>query len=406
LNTKKSMGEVLYDLLPQLYKTEDSRLEPNPYQLKRFLQINGVGLDYLRDKAKGHSDLFSVDNTPPELLPHLAEMLGFEFPYSMSVNEQRSLIKLLPTLYKLKGTQSVFDYLSRQIFGLDAKAYSDWVSRGGENGENLIRINIEANGETPNLQPRIDRYYAYSEKFRPVNHKLFWSIVLHYTEDYERQSKLHIDYRPDIIFMDDDYNPNEDFLLNTLVLNDTKYRFPRLQGDWYDKNSKLLVDYDLEKLLTTSTDRYTFSEREGILLDTFLTSNEDIYHENKIILESFLETILIDDSYPIGHSTLSNDFILNKSLLPPLDGEVYERDRIEVFTTDLLLEVNEEVYNKEVLKEDIFSTNIKYTEEDTYLKLIGEEISDKGMDLTNCLNTGNLNSTMKLVNELPTITTY
>jgi phage tail-like protein len=375
---RQPMGETLYNLLPPVYHREDAKIKPDQYPLKRFLQVNGVGLDFMRGKIDGRASLFDLDNTPVELLPHLAKMLGFDFPYDMSVKEQRNMLKLLPTLYKMKGTQSVFDYLSRQIFGLDAKAYSDWVSRGGDNGENLIRINIEANGETANLQTRIDRYYKYSDKFRPVNHKLFWSIILHYVDEYKRQDKMSVEYMIDI-----------------LKMNEGIETFNR---------SKLGDLIDFQELKETQTDAYTFRDREEILLDLAKDLNTDIYNENRIVTESFLDRLLIDDSYPLYDDRLVSSFILNSSRTSALQGEIYDKTKINVFYTDLLLDSSEEVYNKIVVEEENPLT-IKNTELDTYSKPFRDDHGDIGRNLTHTLGMGTLNGTM-ILNKKPAITTY
>jgi phage tail-like protein len=265
----KPYGDLLYNLLPTIYRKEDA----NRTDLQRFLQVNGVGLDFLKGKTEGYSNLFNLDYAPAELLPEIAKMMGFDYPYDMSEQEQRSLLKVLPTLYKIKGTKSVFNYLAQQIFGFDATASVDWVSRGGLNGENLITLNVSADGEKTYLQTRIDRYSKYSEQFRPVNHKLFYDINLFYADTYDRQTKIVEDYDVEQIFINDDYDPYENFFLNHLILGNTTYSFPQLQGDIYDRS----------KISETYTD--------SILLD----DKEEVYNKSGIVEELSTEIINYTD---------------------------------------------------------------------------------------------------------------
>lgn len=400
---KKQMGEVLYDLLPQLYKKEDAERT----HLKRFLQVNGVGLDFLREKTEGYSNMFDLDRTPSELLPHIAKMMGFDFPYDMTVQEQRSMLKLLPTLYKLKGTNTAFDYLARQLFGLDAKAYSEWVSRGGDNGENQVRINIEANGETTYLQTRIDRYYKYSEQFRPINHKLFWKIMLHYNDEYKRQEKSSIEYMIDRVFINDDFDPNlMPRLNNGLILSENGIVLPRLMGEFYDRANIVGDIFNFDKITSNEgNDNYTVP-REEIILDYVTSSYTDIYNENKIIVDNFTEVIRIDDDFPLSADTLNNDLILNVGKMPELRGDVYDKSKIFVsYEKDVLLDNHSEVYNKEVIAEEEIITSIKYTDVDTYSKVKDDTLIDKAISLVNSLNVATLNSTM-LLSKNPTITYY
>lgn len=402
MNTNKQMGELLYGLLPDLYKKEDA----GRTHLKRFLQVNGVGLEYLRGKTEGHANMFDLDKTPPELLPHIARMMGFDFPYDMTVKEQRSMLKILPTLYRMKGTQSVFDSLARQLFGLDAKAFSEWKSRAGDNGENQIQINVEANGETANLQTRIDRYYKYSEQFRPINNKLFWRIVLHYVDDYPRQEKMQIDYLVDKLFIDDDFDPNETFLLNSLILTNSNYKTPRLQGDWYDKYNKLGEIYTFDKMFLKDEDIFSRNkEDDSFALDVIRVASEDSY--DKAVKEAYgIERIYINDDFPTNASLLSKDFTLNDGKIPALQGEVYNSSKIsEQQGKEVLWDMHTDIYNKEDVADEVLMSRMKIEDADSYMKTIEDSVINKAVSLVNSLNVAKLNSTM-LLSKKPEITYF
>ena len=403
------MGEVLYDLLPQLYKVEDAKQKPIPYPLKRYLQVAGIGLDFMRSKIEGHANIFDLDKAPPELLPHLAKMLGFEFPYDMTEKEQRSLLKVLPILYKLKGTQTVFDYLARQIFGLDAKAYSEWVSRGGLKGENLIEINVEASGELSNLQTRIDRYYKYSELFRPVNHKLFWRIILYHTDVYDKQ-KILDEYDIEQLFIDDDHIVplGNEHLLNRLLLNQDG--FPLLKGDVYNIKDKYAEE--LIEILKYTEDDFSDKIREDELVFDFISGivDNDVYNENLVIGESFSEIVIIDDNFEqIGQEDKLNAFILNNtnSKIWGLKWESYNPARItESFSQDLLMTGEDDVYNNSGKDDSYFIETATINDTETYSATKDDNYRyDVLTNLTNCLNVGMLNSTI-LLSKKPAITVY
>ena len=409
MNSKKSMGEVLYDLLPQLYKVEDAKQKPIPYPLKRYLQVAGIGLDFMRSKIEGHANIFDPDKAPPELLPHLANMLGFEFPYDMTEKEQRSLLKVLPILYKLKGTRTVFDYLARQIFGLDAKAYSEWVSRGGQNGENLIKINVEANGELSNLQTRIDRYYKYSELFRPVNHKFFWLIILYYTDVYNKQ-KILDEYEIEQLFIDDDHIVplGNEHLLNHLLLNQDG--FPLLKGDVYDIKSKYVEEL-IETLKYIEDDVSAKISEDELFLD-YISGivDDDVYNENLLVGESFTETVIVDDNFEqVGQEDELNEFILNNtnSKIWGLKWESYNSTQItESFSQDLLMTSEDDVYNNSGKDDSYFIETATINDTEIYLATKEDNYRyDVLTNLTNCLNIGMLNSTI-LLSKKPAITVY
>lgn len=326
MNSKKSMGEILYDLLPQLYKVEDAKQKPIPYPLKRYLQVAGIGLDFMRSKIEGHVNMFDLDKAPPELLPHLAKMLGFEFPYDMTEKEQRSLLKVIPILYKLKGTKAVFHYLAGQIFELEAKTYSEWVSRGGQNGENLIKITVETKGELSDLQTRIDRYYRYSELFRPVNHKLFWQIILYYTDVYDKR-KILDEYGIEQLFIDDDHIVplGNERLLNHLILN--RDGFPLLKGDVYDIKSKYTEE--LIETLKYIEDDFSVKIGEDELFLDYISGIIDLdsYSISKVLDDYDFETVFIDDDvveYLTNSNYLLNHLLLNSGKTVPIIGDSYK----------------------------------------------------------------------------------
>lgn len=180
-------GEKLYEMLPAIYKDEDAKIRPHPYPLKRFMKIAGTGFEHLEDKLQGHYNLYDLDRTPSELLPYLAEMMGFDFPYEMTEVEQRSFLKVLPLLYKFKGTAQVFDYLGQVIFGASTRVESTYRMNVDPElaYKHVIDVYVQVAGSTSDIAVRADRYNKFAENFRPLNTELNPVVQLFYSDIYE-----------------------------------------------------------------------------------------------------------------------------------------------------------------------------------------------------------------------------
>jgi len=157
----KSMSDILYSRLPELYKKYDAEQNP-PYQLKNFLKIIGGGMDYLKDSILALEDLFNVDKTPAIFLSPLMQMLGYDYPLDMTEEEKRRFLAILPTLCLYKGTGDVFTYIGRMIFGENCTVDIEKVFNS------FILLTIFESIPL-NLDTRVSRYKLFAEKFRPVN---------------------------------------------------------------------------------------------------------------------------------------------------------------------------------------------------------------------------------------------
>lgn len=187
-------GKLLYDKLPQLYRTEDSKINPSPYPLKRFLEIAGVGFDYLAEKQEGHANMYDLYKTPNELLPYLGEMMGYKFPYEMSDIEQRNFLKVLPLLYKFKGTERVFDYLAQVVYGPQTRVNSEYRLNVDPINpyKHVIDIYIEVNGSFNDVIVRAERFHKFANNFRPINTVVNPVIQMFYADEYIRPTNTDI----------------------------------------------------------------------------------------------------------------------------------------------------------------------------------------------------------------------
>ena len=150
----KLIGDYLYNnKLPGVYKREDAKFL-NPYPLQRFLKLLGFGFDSMMDSIQAQEDLYDIDKCPVEFLSLIVETIGFVFPYALDEKEQRKFTKMLPKLYKAKGTPKAFEYLAREIFGTESevKAYKELYKPGMTPRQwRRIYVEVATNGEQYNL---------------------------------------------------------------------------------------------------------------------------------------------------------------------------------------------------------------------------------------------------------------
>src|SRR5690606_32940481 len=105
--------------------------------------------------------IHDIDNIDSKYLPLIAKTLGLDFPYIVDENTQRKFLKIVPVLYKLKGTESSFNYLAREIFSTKSKITTTVPQyKEGIPKEELrkIYLNIEVDGALPDLQRKEENF--------------------------------------------------------------------------------------------------------------------------------------------------------------------------------------------------------------------------------------------------------
>ena len=137
------LGRQLYEMLPAIHRRHDvitrrpvaasegmleaaSVLDESGRvlghgQLRRFVDLFGVGLDYLRSRAEGLRDLHDVDNVDHRRLPLLAAWIGWDLAADAGVTVQRHEIKYAATLYRLTGTVPGCMLWVRRLTGWDGR---------------------------------------------------------------------------------------------------------------------------------------------------------------------------------------------------------------------------------------------------------------------------------------------
>lgn len=108
------LSEWLYERLPELTRERD---ETSGGHLKQLLDVLGFGLADIRLDAENMVLTVDVDTCPVEQLPYLGALLGFEFPYDLSEDQQRSFVRNAVALYRVKGTVATMKLVVSRMIG-------------------------------------------------------------------------------------------------------------------------------------------------------------------------------------------------------------------------------------------------------------------------------------------------
>lgn len=116
-----NFADHLYERLPEVYRREDARKDIN-FTLKRYLEaLDEGGVQLVFSELLSLYDILEVDKCPPEVLPLLSKMLGYNYIEEVDVETQRKIIANLIELYKRKGTKSVINFITREFTQFDTK---------------------------------------------------------------------------------------------------------------------------------------------------------------------------------------------------------------------------------------------------------------------------------------------
>jgi phage tail-like protein len=158
-------GRQMFDMLPAIYHRYDTT-STNPHVvdrdrekgfLRRFLDLTGAQLDQLYSLARAAVDLHDPDRVDGQLLPLLAQWIGWRTDYRASVGTQRREIRNAPKIYEHIGTFEALDATARRVSGLQfrAKEYVHNVARTNEperlNIWGTTRTDPAASWSTPEL---------------------------------------------------------------------------------------------------------------------------------------------------------------------------------------------------------------------------------------------------------------
>ena len=201
------LGKKLYDKLPNVYKYMDNFQKPTAYPLKRLFDVLDEGFADIESNIIDMSNIYDLDICLDEFLPLLQELLGIKIPYYMTPTELRAFLKVVPKLYKYKGTVASFMFLARSIFGNDVRiTVSKPTYIEGMIPEEYRKINISLRALSDDFQvgDRSLKFKAIAEMLRPVNRELVVTLItVEYVEDAAVMNRLAELYFADSIVEND-----------------------------------------------------------------------------------------------------------------------------------------------------------------------------------------------------------
>ena len=118
----------MYDLLPRIYHRYDTTLikgdspgfldeDKEKGQLRRFLDIPGSQFDLLYSFAKTMLNLYNVHGVDGNVLPLLAEWIGWNTNFTLELSGQRNEIRNAPSIYKTTGIIPTVEATVKRVSG-------------------------------------------------------------------------------------------------------------------------------------------------------------------------------------------------------------------------------------------------------------------------------------------------
>lgn len=123
-------ADRLYALLPAIYRRYDAAppvpdsLEPGDLArgvFRRFLDLPGAQLDQLYSLCRAALNLHDLDRVDGQLLPLLAQWIGWRTDYGLPIGAQRQEIRFAPQIYQRIGTLAAIEATARRVTGLDTR---------------------------------------------------------------------------------------------------------------------------------------------------------------------------------------------------------------------------------------------------------------------------------------------
>lgn len=370
----KEISQLLYEQLPSVYHNEDAKAKPTPYPLKRFLQVASVGLEQVESEIDDLQLLFNPDLTPAKYLDPLGRMLGFTFPKFCTEADKRALLKNLPLLYKLKGSDLIFQMLARLIFEPDARTDVHWEYTLPSV---KLAIELEVSDYVPNILEKTQIYSELVEFFRPINVELEFELLVYYQEELIADFRVTFEF--DVLYIDDNFLGQHEYtgganvkprVLNKMILNQTAELYDALY-EYYDLNKA--IDHVIDSITTVETEEETFEKLRKYLSENVFINNISSINGSALLSNSSGE--LMDDShYDSTHSLHTEEASHNHSytetaIVSINDSIVSEMDSTNDGNTNSFLigaDVPEEYVHENWDVENIADVYTEDSEDDTY----------------------------------------
>ncbi len=136
-------GAYLYKNLAGIYKTFDTALPPatagvdpadaNKGQLLRFVEMFGLQFDLVRSFAAGMRTFYDIGRIDANLLPLLAQWIGWQTDFTLPVSKQRNEVPYAPHFYRTTGVPTNLRAMINRV--------STWDARIKEFAHNIFRSN-------------------------------------------------------------------------------------------------------------------------------------------------------------------------------------------------------------------------------------------------------------------------
>lgn len=141
----------LWELLPDIYRSRDSAPLPDSArfpgvhetsgsggQLRRFIDMFGLGFDWLRNSAEAIPSLRDLDHCPPDYLVRLARGIGWLPSEAIDLPRRRNELRDAARLFAVNGTiQSLRTMVTQQ---------TGWRSQVAEMAASVARSNVAPGG--------------------------------------------------------------------------------------------------------------------------------------------------------------------------------------------------------------------------------------------------------------------
>lgn len=379
--------ERLYHRLPRIYRNAD---KDQKEQLKRYLDILvSGGFKPVYEETKGILSLIDFDNVPAKYLPHLASALGFEFPYDLDEQTQRTYIKNAVISYRIKGTEKALLFMIRELtrFKVDLKINED---------ERTLSVQLEVDPDRQDIDKMKEKVQFLVKEYAPpfgvmeIVNSFIWDEVF-YKEMYDQLLETYmVSYSA--------YEPKDFLILNYdrgSILNSRSYNISN-----FDQYARYEVEYNYNDTLSqTKEDDLRIAKDDsfgkGQHTAVYPRLRESIYNkvwdsENELIhIMDKGRTSLIDDT-AIVLNRLSyglNDLNTRLSDVNVLDfnDQAYTNPQVDYssFVDEISMEHKEihtpnftyhnYLFNVSFIHNDIFKQNFSYLEDTVRVNIFNKD---------------------------------
>lgn len=112
--SQTDMRDWLYARIPAATRARDTAAG---HPLRDFLAVSAVAFYELHQDVQKLLLLVDAEQCEASLLPQLGSMLGFEFPYDLTEQQQRAFIKFMVNIYRVKGTAASLKLVANRLIG-------------------------------------------------------------------------------------------------------------------------------------------------------------------------------------------------------------------------------------------------------------------------------------------------